>query len=108
VFESVVRLAVAEDCEARGIVTRTVELFIETDCKAEIAISAAVAALPVLVVTCPVIEAGDLFALTSATRGTVLQSDSRPALFHMRRIGQSRPRCANFHLRRYYGISALI
>src|SRR5579863_5996897 len=64
-------LAVAADCEAKGIVTSTGEPLTEIACRAEIVMSAAVAALPVLVVTCPVIEAADWFVPVCATSGTV-------------------------------------
>ncbi len=67
---AVVRVAVAADCAARGIVTSSVELFTEIGCKADIVTSATVGALPVLVVTCPVIEAGDWLVPTGAVKGT--------------------------------------
>lgn len=65
---AVLRFAVAADCAASGIVTSSEELI---GCKAESAMSAPVAALPVLVVISPVTEAGPVAGPVSATMGTV-------------------------------------
>ena len=61
-------MAVVVDCPASGIVTITVELI---GCNAEREISATVAAVPVLVVTSPVIEAGAALAPVCAVTGTM-------------------------------------
>ena len=60
-------MATVADCPANGIVTITEELI---GCNAEREMSAAVAALPVLVVTSPVIDAGAVLAPVSAVTGT--------------------------------------
>ena len=66
VLGAVVRFPAEADCDARGIVTHCEEPIC---CKADTEMSAAVAADPVLVVICPVIEAVAVVP-DCATRGT--------------------------------------
>lgn len=65
---TVVRLAAVADCPAKGMVTITDELI---GCNAEREISAAVAALLVLVLTNPVMDAGAVLAPVCAVTGTM-------------------------------------
>ena len=65
---AVVRFAVVADCPAKGIVTIIDEL-IGSNANREI--SAAVDALPVLVVTSPVIDAGAVLAPVCGVIGTM-------------------------------------
>ncbi len=64
---AVVTFAVTADCAASGTVTSRLALFTVIGSSAESVMSAAVAALPVLVVIIPVIEAGT----RAGVRGTV-------------------------------------
>ena len=61
-------MAVVVNCPAMGIVTIKDELM---GCNAKREMSAAVAALPVLVVTSPVIDAGAVLAPVCAVTGTM-------------------------------------
>ena len=61
-------MAVVADCPAKGMVTITEELI---GCNAERVMSATVAALPVLVVTSPVIDDGAVLAPVCAVTGTI-------------------------------------
>ena len=61
-------MAVVADCPAKGMVTIRDELI---GCNAEREMSAAVAALPVLVVTSPVMDAGAVLAPVCAVTGTM-------------------------------------